>query len=122
MGLPARRSCRTCARYWRVRSMASTWMIPTGRRLMKKLIRPIRPVTVWGETQLRRVNKAGTDAPDRPHPLCAGDIAAIRLATLDYVSSMRVTRNGEFLGYRYSKSCTAPLLYGTLAALLLKHL
>jgi glycosyltransferase involved in cell wall biosynthesis len=46
----------------------------------------------------------------------------IRSRSLDYVTSMRLTRSGEFMGYRYSNSTTKPVLYATLSVLLLKHL
>jgi glycosyltransferase involved in cell wall biosynthesis len=46
----------------------------------------------------------------------------IRSLSLDYLTMTRLTRNGEFIGYRYSNSVTKPVLYATLAALLLKHL
>ena len=46
----------------------------------------------------------------------------IRRLSLDYLSSMRLTRGGQFIGYRHSASTTKPVLYATLASLLLKHL
>lgn len=46
----------------------------------------------------------------------------IRRMSLDYLAGMRLTRGGEFIGYRHSASTTKPVLYATLAALLLKHL
>jgi hypothetical protein len=42
--------------------------------------------------------------------------------SLDYVARMRLIRSSEFMGYRHSASTTKPLLYATLAALLIKHL
>jgi hypothetical protein len=94
----------------------------SGKRIIRRMMVPARPVTVWAETQLRRVNQPTQSRPMRPHPLSFGDIHKIRQATLEYVSSMKVSRNGEFLGYRYSGSTTEPILYCTLAALLIKHL
>jgi hypothetical protein len=49
-------------------------------------------------------------------------IDGIRRMALDYLASMRLTRGGEFIGYRHSATTTKPVLYATLAALLLKHL
>jgi hypothetical protein len=50
------------------------------------------------------------------------DLLEIRKRTLNYVASMRIVRDGQFIGYRHSASTTVPVLYDTLAALLIKHL
>jgi hypothetical protein len=91
-----------------------------SKRLIKKAIAPARPLSLWAESQLRRLNES--DRPSPPHPLSFGDIGKIREATLGYVASMKVWRNGHFVGYRYSESATEPILYAVCAALLLKHL
>jgi hypothetical protein len=58
-----------------------------------------------------------------PYPLTVETkIEGIRALTLGYLSQMRVTRSGQFAGYRHSASTTRPVLYGTLAALLTRHL
>lgn len=46
----------------------------------------------------------------------------IRRMTLDYAASMRLEQNGRFIGYRHSAATRKPVLYATIAALLLKHL
>jgi hypothetical protein len=49
-------------------------------------------------------------------------LATIKERTFDYMRSLRVSKDGEFLGYRHSAFAEKPVLYGTLAALLLRHL
>ncbi len=41
---------------------------------------------------------------------------------IQYTRSMRLKKEGEFIGYRHSDSSQKPVLYDTLAALLIKHL
>jgi hypothetical protein len=82
----------------------------------------MRPFTLWCQHQMMRINEVDGMTSSRPHPLSGGNIQAIRQSTLQYVSSMRVLRNGKFLGYRFSQRTAEPLLYCTLAALLIKNL
>src|SRR6266545_1096598 len=110
---------QTWQRIWRESNVPS---LPTDiRRIVDRVVSPVLPMTIWAETQLRRINQRDRRPPP-PHPLSFGDIYKIRQATLDYVSSMKILKDGKFLGYRCSGSTTEPILYGTLAALLIKHL
>jgi hypothetical protein len=105
--------------------LSGSWPLRAVKPLIKPLIRPSRPVTRWFEVQLRRFNAAGEDAspfPTGAHPRWVGSIETIRQSTFDYLTRLKVSSNGEFVGYRYSEGTRAPLLYCTLAVLLLKHL
>jgi len=46
----------------------------------------------------------------------------IQLLTLSYINKQRIMHSNKFAGYRHSASSTKPVLYATLAALLIKHL
>jgi len=50
------------------------------------------------------------------------NINDIKNLTLEYMQSLRLTHRSKFIGYRHSYSTTKPILYDTLAVLLLKHL
>jgi hypothetical protein len=52
----------------------------------------------------------------------ATDIFRIRDHTLDFISKMRLVKHDRFAGYRYSASTKRPVLYNTIAALLIRHL
>ena len=49
-------------------------------------------------------------------------VEELRLASLAYAKSMRLREGGSFSGYRYCSTSKKPVLYATIAALLLKHL
>jgi len=89
-------------------------------RLSAKLLYPLTKRLELG----LKIFNARWEAPE-PSPSCLSSpltLTDIRRLTLDYVQKMRLTPGGEFLGYRHSASTTRPVLYATLAALLLKHL
>lgn len=46
----------------------------------------------------------------------------IKIKLSQYIKSLRVESNGEFKGYRYSHNTKQPVLYATIAVLLVKHL
>ena len=50
------------------------------------------------------------------------NLTDIRLTSLAYAKSLRLTRGQNFSGYLYCSSSRKPVLYATIAALLLKHL
>lgn len=78
------------------------------------------PLTRRAERSLHNFN---CQLKAAPCPLTAEmQIGDIRALMLGYLSRMRVTRGGQFVGYRHSASTTRPVLYGTLAALLTRHL
>ena len=47
---------------------------------------------------------------------------SIKDLTLKYLNAMRIQKGGQFGGFRHSGSMKKPVLYATLAALLVKHL
>jgi hypothetical protein len=90
------------------------------RSLKRAIKKTLHPGTVWLEKGLGRINQRLT--PNAHQALTFQNIDEIKHATLDFVARMRITRDGVFLGYRFSNTTSAPILYGTLSALLLKHL
>jgi hypothetical protein len=50
------------------------------------------------------------------------NLSDVRLASLAYAKSLRLTSGRTFAGYLYCSSSRKPVLYATVAALLLKHL
>jgi hypothetical protein len=90
------------------------------RSLKRTIKKTLRPGIVWLEKGLGRINqRLMVDAQQR---LTFQNIEEIKQATLDFVARMRIIRDGIFFGYRFSNSTDEPILYGTLSALLLKHL
>jgi hypothetical protein len=89
------------------------------KRVVKKCM---RPGTVWLEDQLHGINRKLGASKRLTSAAAFRDIKEIKHATLRFIARMRVNRGGKDVGYRFSESTTEPLLYCTLAALLLKHL
>jgi len=88
--------------------------------VVKYVIRGIYPATHQLERGLQAIH---TKMEPSANSLSATiGINDIRSMALDYLVGMRLTRGGKFIGYRHSSSTTRPVLYATLAALLLKHL
>ena len=93
------------------------------RRLIKNALPPLRPFTAKLESQLHRINTLHLDQVlVQNHNYTFADIEAIKRASLRFAGRLRVSENGRFVGYRFAPSTTKPLLYCTVAALLLKHL
>ncbi len=80
------------------------------------------------------VNKAGWDVirfnpkpaniPIVPQLSLSGDLTVDQLKehVLHYTNSLRIMRDGELIGYRFSPSGSVPCLYSTIACVLLKNL
>lgn len=93
------------------------------RYALKGVLQPITPFTRAAEVRLVRFN----DSFQTPSPVPADremrSIEDIKSAGLQFAESLRVVDDhGSFLGYRHSPSTKMPILYSTLAVLLLKHL
>ncbi|MCX5829832.1 MAG: hypothetical protein NTV58_17830 [Deltaproteobacteria bacterium] len=91
------------------------------KSLLSQTKSALYPLTVFAEKGLRRWNNF---LGRREEYLLTSpvNIYEIKSRTLNYLSSLRVTKRGKFIGYRHSKSCTKPTLYSTLAVLLIKNL
>jgi hypothetical protein len=102
--------------------------MPSVKAAAKLALRPARPATIRAERLLQRVNRAtalpaANALPGANVPVPAfTDIESIRAATLNFIADLRVTQSNRFIGYRFTRSGRQPLLYSTLAALLVKHL
>ena len=93
-------------------------LVTPVRAVIGQLMRAFYPIT----------RHIGMQLPDTRTEPCAETLSSlvtindIKDLTLAYVQSLRLTRRGSFIGYRHSASTTKPVLYATIAALLLKHL
>lgn len=97
---------------------------PAAKNSAKRAIRGVYQPTRRAAQRLReRTRRLQVIGGDRAYDLHMGvTIEEIRARTLSYVDSMRVVRGGAFAGYRHSASASRPVLYATVAALLVKHL
>jgi len=94
------------------------------KRILKRVIRKsyieVRRYVILTDAHLQRVRRiSGYKNYSLHQSINLDDIQRI---SLGYLASLRVYHTGEFVGYRHSACTTKPVLYATLAALLLKHL
>lgn len=90
------------------------------KKPINRILQDIYPITSHLEAKLQILNSRS-----RSLNRCSylpKDILDIRNISLNYIDNMRITNDGRFIGYRHSVNTTKPILYDTLAALLVKHL
>lgn len=93
------------------------------KTITKNFLHPLYPLTNWIEDELHIVNEKLSPIPQPFAKVVKfSSIEDIRQATLSFAASLRVTKDGHFLGYRFANETRSPLLYCTLAVLLLKHI